>query len=317
MDSTWAWILAAATAVTVVGCTTGVDDGGFTGTFGPPANTSAPPGVTTFEETMGPESSSGAASMGGSADDESSGNGSTSTSTTEPGSTTEPVTTGPDQCNPPCAADEMCVLGACVMDPPACNDVPGNYDQCLGPGDVVDVSGCGGGDNCLTGGDPVIAGVCSVTPCVDACDCPAAPPTGNALVTCDAVTGGAQQFCYLDCSAGQACPNGMICFGDLACVWPGEGADGVPYGDCLNGGPNTCGLEGVCLSDDPAAPTVAVCTEDCAGPAACPPSPGGTAPVSCEDVTGDALNECILDCGGGGSCPGGMTCFAGFICMWD
>lgn len=302
-------------------CTTGVQDDPFGGSFTGPQATTMPPGVTTFEETEGPDSNDGPGTMGGSSDD--------SVDTTEGatfGSTgidPSATTTGSDECNPPCAADEMCVLGACVpiddstTGPPVCNDVPGNYADCLGAGNAIDTSSCGGANNCLTAGDPTIAGVCSVTPCIDTCDCPGAPVTGNAPITCGDVTGGPDNFCYLDCSAGQTCPTGMICFGDLACVWPGEGADGVPYGDCFNNGGSVCGLDGVCLSDDPMGPTVAVCTESCAVVGNCPASPGGTAPVTCQDVTGDMMNECVLDCSGGGSCPAGMTCFSGFLCMWN
>lgn len=319
MDCSRVWVLAAVTTV-VLGCSPEVEENGFT--FGPPPNTTDPPGVSTFEETMGSSGDTSVASMGGSAD-ESSGSAATTTTTMGSSSGDPDTTTNSEECNPPCAADEMCVLGACVpiddstTGPPACNDVPGNYADCLGAGNVVDTSGCGGANNCITGGDPVIAGVCSVTPCVDTCDCPAAPATGNAPVACDAITGGAAQFCYLDCSAGQSCPNGMVCFADLACVWPGEGADGVPYGDCLNGGPSTCGLDGVCLNDDVMNPSVGVCTQDCAGAGSCPASPGGTAPVTCEDITADGATECWLDCSTGGSCPAGMTCFGAFICMWD
>ncbi len=304
----WVWIAAG-------GCTTGVNDNGFTGTFTGTPNTSEPPGVTTFEETEGPGDSVGSngTAEGDSADE-------TASDSTGP---TPGTTTNGDACNPPCAAAEMCVAGACVpvddstTGPPACNDVPGNYGDCLGPGNAVDTSGCGGANNCITAGNPVIAGVCSVTPCTDTCDCPSAPAGGNAPVACDAITGGAANFCFLDCSAGQSCPNGMTCFGDLACVWPGDGANGVPYGDCLNGGPSTCGLDGVCLNDNVMAPTVGVCTQDCAVVGNCPASPGGTAPVTCQDVTGDGANECVLDCSFGGSCPAGMACFSGFLCMWN
>jgi hypothetical protein len=309
--SLWAALVMVAT-----GCTTGVGDGNLT-TFGPLPTSSDPPGVTTFEETMGSEADSGVVSMGGSADE------STSMTPPDPDTTGDPgTTTSSEECNPPCAADEMCVLGACepiddsTTGPPACNDVPGNYEGCLGAGNAVDTSGCGGANNCLTAGDPTIAGVCTVTPCADECECPGAPATGTAPVTCGPITGGPANFCYLDCAAGQSCPTGMVCFGDAACVWPGEGADGVPYGDCFNDGPSTCGLDGICLTDG-MAPTVGVCTQDCAGAGSCPASPGGTAPVSCEDVTGDGMNECILDCSGGGSCPAGMTCFSAFLCMWD
>jgi len=214
-------------------------------------------------------------------------------------------------------------MGVCVPNddttttgPPACNDVPGTYDVCLGPGNAVDISGCGDpGATCITGGMPVIAGVCSVTPCVDECDCPGAPATGNATVTCDAITDGAENFCYLDCSSGETCPTGMVCFADIACIWPGEGANGVPCGDCFNNGNAVCGLDGVCLSDNAMAPTTSVCADDCNSVADCPASPGGSAPVTCDDITGDMANECVLDCSAG-SCPAGMSCFGGFLCAW-
>jgi hypothetical protein len=34
------------------------------------------------------------------------------------------------------------------------------------------------------------------------------------------------------------------------------------------------------------------------------------------DVTGDMVDECVLGCGGGASCPAGMACFADFVCVW-
>jgi hypothetical protein len=256
---------------------------------------------------------------------------STAGGTSNPTSGPSTMTSGSDSgggtagdCAPACAPDEVCIAGNCLPGPggsssdgPAiCNDVPGNYEACLGVGNAVDTSGCGvGGATCITGGDPVIAGVCSVTGCADACECPGAPATGNADAACDAITGGAETFCYLDCASGETCPDGMVCFANLACVWGGEGADGVPYGDCLNGGPSTCGLEGLCLNDGPV-PTIGVCTIDCAVLGDCPASPGGTAPVACTDVTGDAMPECILDCNGGGSCPAGMSCFSSTLCAW-
>ena len=71
------------------------------------------------------------------------------------------------------------------------------------------------------------------------------------------------------------------------------------------------------LTDDGAMPTIGVCTTECAVVGDCPASPGGTAPVSCLDVTADGTPECILDCSAGGSCPAGMNCFAGFLCAWS
>jgi hypothetical protein len=194
--------------------------------------------------------------------------------------------------------------------------VPGNYDNCLGPGAMVDTTVCAapGATTCIVNDimSPV-AGVCSVTDCIDPCDCPASPG-GTAVVSCGDITGNpADLFCYLDCSMGATCPAPMTCFADL-CIWPGAGAGGTPYGDCFNNPNSICGLTALCLNDG-AMPTIGVCGEPCNVVADCPPAPpGGT--VACQDVTTDGSNECILDCAGGGACPAGMTCFGGFICAW-
>jgi hypothetical protein len=304
-----ALVIAAAAA-----CASGVDDGGFSGGFNP-----APTSGASAEDTGTTDAITTVAPTGGG----NSGSGDTADgSDSAPADDTSTGSAG--DCDPPCEGGELCVAGTCTpfgdssTGAPGCNEGPGNYDVCLGPGDVVDVSGCGAmGATCITGGDPPIVGVCSVNPCADVCDCPAAPATGNAAIACDAITGGATQFCYLDCSGGETCPDGMLCFGELVCAWPGENIDGTPYGDCINGGPSTCGIDGLCLNDDVMAPTIGVCTQDCGGVAECPASPGGTAPVVCTDVTGDMANECILDCSGGGSCPAGMSCFSSTLCAWN
>ena len=321
------WLLLTAFAVVTSACTTGVQDNGFTGFTGTPQDSSTPGATSSDDETGDPVMTDGVATMGGSADVTGDPPATTEPDPTNPTATTEPdptnptaTTDDPDTCDPACAADEECIEGVCFPtggeeSAGACNDVPGNYDNCLGAGNAVDTSGCGGGTpTCITGGDPVIAGVCSQTPCVDACDCPASPG-GTAAVTCDAITGDGTNFCYLDCSAGGSCPAGMVCFGALACIWEGEGADGTPYGDCFNNGGSICGTDGICLSDDPAAPTVSVCTEPCNVVGDCSPAPaGGT--VSCQDVTGEGDPECILSCVLASDCPGGMTCFSG-LCMFN
>lgn len=308
------WAVAPWLVVAAVSCTTEVDDG--FGTFTGPGANSSPMGITTFEDSEGPDSAGtdGPATGGGSADGTSGGPGGTSTGA-------DTGTTTAEDCDPPCPMDQICMLGVCepvddsTTGPPACHDVPGNYDSCLGPGGVVDISGCDDpGANCITVGTPALAGACAVDPCMDVCDCPFAPPTGNAPITCGPLTGG-NDLCYLDCSAGQICPDGMICFAEQACIWPGDLADGTPYGDCHDGDISVCGLEGSCLSDG--GMTAGVCTNDCVNAASCPPSPGGTAFVSCVDITEDGAPECILDCSFGASCPLGMICFGNQLCMWS
>jgi hypothetical protein len=92
----------------------------------------------------------------------------------------------------------------------------------------------------------------------------------------------------------------------------GGGGDG--YDDCHNGDP-TCGGTNMCLVDNPAAPTVGVCTQACNVVAECPAAPAGGI-AACEDLTGDGISECFVSCESR-SCPAGMTCFADVLCAWN
>jgi hypothetical protein len=119
-----------------------------------------------------------------------------------------------------------------------------------------------------------------------------------------------------DCVPGQAC-IGCICFGDPSDC---EGAPGV-YGDCLAETDTAC-MGGAsqlgCLIDDDVAPTVGVCFFACEVACDCPQAPEGfQAQVTCGEVTGAEQGECYIDCSGGQGCPGGMVCFANFLCAWE
>lgn len=127
------------------------------------------------------------------------------------------------------------------------------YLDCSGSGTCPDGMACIDGTYCATPAEPApmyggcaagcaFPGVCAVTdtgshavcvsPCFDAGSCNPAPPGSGAQATCeDAVTppvGPAGEECYLDCSAGVACPTGMSCIAvdnahDIAeniCMWP-------------------------------------------------------------------------------------------------
>lgn len=99
----------------------------------------------------------------------------------------------------------------------------------------------------------------------------------------------------------------------------GPGIDDQGYGDCLNNPEMDVCLEGEeCVNDAAMPPGVGVCAyQGCGGAGSCPqPPPGGTATPGCMDVTGDLVDECVLECGGGASCPTGMVCFADFVCVW-
>ncbi|MEX1366537.1 MAG: choice-of-anchor J domain-containing protein [Nannocystaceae bacterium] len=85
---------------------------------------------------------------------------------------------------------------------------------------------CQAGEDCLQDGDmmtPATWAVCSQPGCMTEADCTFAPPsTGAAPVTCGDPTDGMgmpPDRCYLDCAAGQTCPDGMSCRNDSWCAW--------------------------------------------------------------------------------------------------
>lgn len=123
-------------------------------------------------------------------------------------------------------------VGACTNDDPAegGGSETGTESSETGDGDgdgectpVAGVFGdCAGGlDACMSEGPaqcvldsqdmPSIA-VCG-RPCAEVCDCWAAPASGAAPVACVSLAPGDDGTCVLDCSAGQACPDGMVCTG--------------------------------------------------------------------------------------------------------
>lgn len=67
-------------------------------------------------------------------------------------------------------------------------------------------------------GDGTGNAVCLEQGCADAGDC-ALPGTGDSVPTCMDVTGDGTTDCYLDCSMGETCPDGMVCVLDFVCIW--------------------------------------------------------------------------------------------------
>ena len=97
----------------------------------------------------------------------------------------------------------------------------------------------------------------------------------------------------------------------------GTGEQG--YGDCFNNPVEEVCITGeTCIDDAGMPPGVGVCAlQECGGAGECPsPPPGGRASPACMDVTGDMVDECVLQCTGGADCPTGMACFASFVCVW-
>lgn len=103
----------------------------------------------------------------------------------------------------------------------------GDGDACTPPGVYGDCAN-GGLAACMADTPPLCVqddpnmpsiGVCG-RPCVDECDCWAAPDDGDAPVACRSLAPGGDGTCVLDCSAGQTCPGGMNCLDTLdICVF--------------------------------------------------------------------------------------------------
>ncbi|HLT36314.1 MAG TPA: hypothetical protein VK034_08510 [Enhygromyxa sp.] len=105
----------------------------------------------------------------------------------------------------------------------------------------------------------------------------------------------------------------------------GDGDQCTPagvYGDCGNGGLEACMADSLplCLTDNPNQPSIGVCGRRCDDECDCWAQPAdGEAPVACKAlVAGDPDRTCVLDCSGGQSCPGGMTCLDALgICVFS
>jgi hypothetical protein len=155
------------------------------------------PGSSSSEGGESSSSSEGGASSSSSSDDGivSASSSSSEGGETDPGTTTvEPPTDG---------------FGDCVNNP--------IEEACLPE------------EDCFTAG---AFGFCGLLNCVDASDCPDAPPGGDAPVVCFNFGVFA---CAIDCAGGQTCPDGMVCELDF-CAWPQEAG---PDGDCCLPHPTT------------------------------------------------------------------------------
>lgn len=210
-----------------------------------------------------------------------------------------------------CDDDEVCIAGVCFPTATStgeCQPGPGTWADC------PDGEACGGGGQCVSAGEPG-QGSC-IFDCNDACDCPAAPPTGDAEPACEDIAGAGgpdgMLECYLSCENGETCPDGQECLFGLLCghtnaspsVGPYEGCD-PPDLPCEDGM--------ICVFGD--IDVNASCLQQgCMTEADCPPAPpGGT--VVCADVVPGGGNECYLDCAGGTPCPAGWECFQDIACL--
>jgi hypothetical protein len=93
---------------------------------------------------------------------------------------------------------------------------------------------CTGAEMCIydIAADPSV-GVCAGMNCTDVSECPDAPPGGDAMPVCTDIAVPDGNECILDCSGGEACPTGMICYRDILCVWAQEGLELEDFEDGL------------------------------------------------------------------------------------
>jgi hypothetical protein len=214
---------------------------------------------------------------------------------------------------------------------------------CLGDCSDFDTSNCVdfAGDCCADNGTPgcddagCTASICAAdaTCCTmgwdaacaaAAVDDPACQNVGGSCPDCgdDVIEG--LEVCDGTNVSGQVCTDLGFDGGTLQCATDCSGLDTstcqyVGFGDCVNNPPATaCLATEQCITDLGMPPAVGVCTDvECMVAADCPLSPpGGTAPVACIDVTGEGINECVLSCVLGQTCPTGMQCELGLACAW-
>ncbi len=211
-----------------------------------------------------------------------------------------------------CPLEHICVNSACA---PGCHDDGdcklGNVcvqGQCMGGNGL-----CNGDDFCAYG-ERCVMGMCKRDrrgPYCRGCS----QPTGANPEPCDAPknlcllnvqeTDGFDQFCGVDCSLGQPCPNGYSC-GPVAVLTDDECTAQV---QCmcdrrtLAPGRRTCVIAAPCRPASPNADTcVAAGHPSCAG-GACLVTRGQT----------DGRCTCVND----GDCDNNATCVGGFCCTGE
>ena len=188
-----------------------------------------------------------------------------------------------------------------------------------GYGDCINNVGCANGnEGCIVDAEPPNLGFCTSS-CTSVDDCNPIPDTGDAPAVCMDLTGDDMGECYLDCSGGQTCPDGMVCGLDLFCAWEPIPVPG--YNDCATQPDLVC-LDGetcVATTDKTNGDSEICAATGCVDPAMdCPDLPlTGDAPAACMDIDGMAGDECVLDCSGGQACPDGAVCTDGGFCSYD
>ncbi|MCA9709372.1 MAG: hypothetical protein KDK70_26255 [Myxococcales bacterium] len=184
--------------------------------------------------------------------------------------------------------DPGCSAAVCAFDPLCCSL---SWDAICGQEAAVEPACQGVGGTCPNCGNGVIEAP-------EACDGAA---LGGQTCVSQGFDGGTLG-CQPDCSA----------LDTSGCAFQG-------FGDCINNPPAAVCLPGEQCIVDPIGMSEGACIDvTCTDIGDCPLAPpGGTAVVVCTDITGEGLNECIIDCSGGQTCPTGMVCNALFqVCAW-
>ena len=218
-----------------------------------------------------------------------------------------------DECALGCHDDGDCVLGQVCFDDgnvALCEDQEGlcsddSYceygEQCLGNQCKRDRRGpyCRGCDNRRTFSNP--------EPCDD--------PKNYCLIN-SRERGHFRNYCGVDCSLGQDCPNGYrcgfvviltqdVCFTNAECQCDGSLGDGIEWAT------STCTVSETCVPRDSDG-TVSTSKLYCQTPRHLDCNPGGTGEATCIVPKGDRVGFCTCDddsdCAAGGACVGGQCC---------
>jgi hypothetical protein len=164
---------------------------------------------TTVGMTMGMTMGGSSSSSGEPTTDVDTTVGVDDTTTGEPTSTSGPTTTGESTTGSTTTAEST------TGEPPS-----DGYGDCINNPEGV---ACVAGEVCLPSGS---VGFCSLQGCADASDC-AVPATGDAFADCLEFDSDDITDCFLNCSGGATCPDGMVCYIGIVCVWeavaPGGG----------------------------------------------------------------------------------------------
>ncbi len=217
--------------------------------------------------------------------------------------------------------------GACAFDTTGC--IAGMGGTCCSPhaGMGCEDPGC---EAAICGADPFCCdtqwdGLCADAAlaepaCLGVSDCPGMGVCGNGVSEAPEVCDGADvggMTCADAGLPGGATPVG--CAMDCSAYDVGPCGGPAGYGNCIEFAEADVCIAGeeICATDG-ASPVNGVCIElGCGSTADCAPVPGtGNPELVCSDITGDGMGDCYLSCAMGETCPNGMNCIFGVICLW-